>query len=140
MLPKQGDGFIYFDNTQPRYSSQDGRSIKGAVRASFHIALSCLTFAGTIGGYALLMSGMTAFACSAAELSVEIADCFNDKVPNAEVFPSGFGGCVGSRLDIANGFDAQKGGYKESNQVKGASAETLVYYRNLYICIWKISV
>lgn len=85
-----------------------------------------LAIAGAVGGYALLVSGLSAFACSAAELSVEIADCFTDKAPNAEVIPSGFAGCVGSGLDTANGFDAQKEGYKGPNQVKAEAVETLV--------------
>ena len=141
-----------FSDWSVKYIDPDGCSVKGAFRAAFHVGLSCLTVAGGVGlmaasgvgevasagaatplavagatgGFAVFVSGMTAFACSAAELTTEIADCFTDNAPNAEVFPSGIGGCVGSGIDMANGFDAQKEGKKGPNQVKGEAIETLV--------------
>ena len=137
--------YAYGANNPVRYIDPDGNSVKGIFRATFHVALSCLTVAGgvglmaasvstatplavagAVGGFTLLVSGLAAFACSAAELSTEIADCFTDKALNAEVLPSGIGGCVGSEMDMANGYDAQKEGKKGPNQVKGEAIETLV--------------
>ena len=137
--------YAYGANNPVRYIDLDGDSVKGIFRATFHVVLSCLTVAGgvglmatpvstatplavagAVGGFTLLVSGLTAFACSAAELSTEIAGCFTDKTLNAEVLPSGIGGCVGYGMDMANGYDAQKEGKKGPNQVKGEAIETLV--------------
>ncbi len=67
-----------------------------------HIAIGA-AIGGVVGGFSLLFSGLADFARSASELSVEIANCFTDNTPNAEVLLSVIGGCIGAGTDAANG-------------------------------------
>jgi len=55
-----------------------------------------------------------------------LADCFNANVPNGDLLPSNIGECIGSGIDMQNGFDAQVEGEKGPSQKKLGNINTLI--------------
>lgn len=137
-----------FSDWSMKFTDPDGCDIKGVFRGLGGMGLSALAItggvammagagaaevpsAGTstllgIAGFGVFVDGLAAFALSAADFSVELADCFKADVPNGDLLPSNIGECVGSGIDMQNGFDAQVEGEKGPMQKKLGNINTIV--------------
>ena len=147
-LPTNCNLYAYGANNPVHYIDPDGRDIKGVFRGLGGMGLSALAISGGVAmiagacaaevpsvgtstllgvaGFGVFVDGLSAFALSAADFSVELADCFNENVPNGDLLPSNIGECIGSGIDMQNGFDVQVEGEKGPSQKKLGNINTLI--------------
>ena len=131
-----------------RYVDPDGEDIKGVFRGLGGMGLSVLAITGGvammagagaaevpsvgtstllgIAGFGVFVDGIAAFALGAADFSVELADCFSLNVPDGDLLPSNIGECIGTGIDMQNGFDVQVEGEKGPSQKKLGNINTVI--------------